>query len=40
MEASRLLGFKKGELLKYASSGDTSGDNSSVVGYPAMRFVN
>ncbi len=40
MEASRLLGFKRGELLKYATSGDTSGDNSSVVGYPALRFVN
>ena len=40
MEASRLLGFKRGELLKYATSGDTSGDNTSVVGYPALRFVN
>jgi AmmeMemoRadiSam system protein B len=39
MEASRLLGSKKGELLKYATSGDTSGDNSAVVGYPAVRFV-
>ena len=40
MEASRLLGFKRGELLRYANSGDTSGDNSAVVGYPAVRFVN
>ena len=39
MEASRLLGFARGELLKYASSADTSGDNSAVVGYPAVRFV-
>ncbi|MDA4135617.1 MAG: AmmeMemoRadiSam system protein B [Thaumarchaeota archaeon] len=38
MEASRLLGFKKGELLKYANSGDTTGDNGAVVGYPAVSF--
>jgi len=39
MEASRALGFKSGELLKYATSGDTTGDNNRVVGYGAMRFV-
>jgi hypothetical protein len=39
MEASRILGFKRGEVLKYATSGDTSGDYSSVVGYPSVRFV-
>jgi hypothetical protein len=38
MEASRLLGFSHGELLKYANSGDTTGDNEAVVGYPAVRF--
>jgi len=39
MEASRGLGFKKGELLKYATSGDTTGDNNQVVGYGSLRFV-
>jgi AmmeMemoRadiSam system protein B len=38
MEASRLLGFKRGELHKYASSGDTTGDNQAVVGYPSVSF--
>jgi hypothetical protein len=38
MEASRLLGFKRGELHKYASSGDTTGDNDAVVGYPSVTF--
>ena len=33
------LGLKRGELLKYASSGETSGDNVQVVGYGALRFV-
>lgn len=39
MEASKSLGLGRGELLKYASSGDTSGDNLQVVGYGALRFV-
>lgn len=39
MEASRALGLGKGELLKYATSGDTTGDNNRVVGYAALRFV-
>ena len=39
METSRVLGFKGGELLKYATSGDTTGDNNQVVGYGALRFV-
>jgi len=39
MAASKALGFRKGELLKYANSGDTTGDNSQVVGYGAIRFV-
>jgi len=39
MRAAKSLGFKRGELLKYASSGDTTGDNSQVVGYGALRFV-
>jgi AmmeMemoRadiSam system protein B len=39
MEAARQLGLARGELLKYASSGDTSGENLQVVGYGALRFV-
>jgi hypothetical protein len=39
MMASRALGLEKGELLKYATSGDTTGDNNQVVGYAALRFV-
>ena len=39
MAASRALGLEKGELLKYATSGDTTGDNSQVVGYASLRFV-
>ncbi len=39
MEASRSLGLGKAELLKYANSGDTTGDNLQVVGYGALRFV-
>ena len=38
MEACRLLGFKRGELHKYASSGDTTGDSDAVVGYPSVTF--
>jgi AmmeMemoRadiSam system protein B len=38
MEASRLLGMKRGELHKYANSGDTTGDNDAVVGYPSVTF--
>ncbi|MDV3278413.1 MAG: AmmeMemoRadiSam system protein B [Nitrososphaerales archaeon] len=39
MQAAKLLGFKKGELLKYASSADTTGDKKQVVGYGSLRFV-
>jgi AmmeMemoRadiSam system protein B len=39
METARSLGLKKAELLRYASSGDTTGDNIQVVGYGALRFV-
>jgi len=39
METARSLGLHRAELLKYASSGDTSGDNLQVVGYGALRFV-
>jgi AmmeMemoRadiSam system protein B len=33
MEISKKMGATKGKLLKYATSGDVSGDNKSVVGY-------
>jgi hypothetical protein len=39
MVASQALGLEKGELLKYATSGDTTGDNNQVVGYASLRFV-
>ena len=38
MVACKELGAKKGELLKYATSGDISGDKSSVVGYGSIIF--
>lgn len=34
--ASRELGAKRGELLKYASSGEITGDSSSVVAYAGI----
>lgn len=37
--ATKTLGAKRGELLKYATSGDTSGDRSAVVGYCALSFT-
>jgi AmmeMemoRadiSam system protein B len=39
MDAARKLGFARGDLLKYATSGDTTGENLQVVGYGALRFV-
>jgi len=39
METSKSLGLTRPELLRYATSGDTSGDNLQVVGYAALRFV-
>lgn len=39
MVACKELGAKKGELLKYATSGDVSGDKSSVVGYASIIFT-
>ena len=38
MFASRQLGARQGRVLKYAHSGDISGDNSAVVGYLAAAF--
>ncbi|HYR04313.1 MAG TPA: AmmeMemoRadiSam system protein B [Nitrososphaerales archaeon] len=40
MEACRLLGFEKGRLNAYATSGDVTGDNDAVVGYPSVTFLN
>lgn len=39
MTAARDLGATEGRLLKYATSGDVTGDLSSVVGYPSIMFV-
>jgi len=39
MVASKELGATEGKLLKYATSGDVSGDNSKVVGYASIIFV-
>jgi len=37
--AASALGASKGKLLRYATSGDVSGDYSQVVGYGAMVFT-
>ena len=39
MTACKELGATQGKLLKYATSGDISGDKSSVVGYASIIFV-
>jgi len=39
MAACKELGATKGELLKYATSGDITGDKSSVVGYGSIIFT-
>ena len=38
MMACKELGAKKGRLLKYATSGDVTGDKNSVVGYASIVF--
>ncbi len=38
MVACKELGAKGGRLLKYATSGDVTGDKSSVVGYASIVF--
>ncbi|MCU0651975.1 MAG: AmmeMemoRadiSam system protein B [Candidatus Omnitrophica bacterium] len=35
---AKLLGAKKGELIKYQTSGDSTGDTSSVVGYAGITI--
>ena len=37
--ACKELGSKQGELIKYATSGDITGDTSSVVGYGSIVFT-
>ena len=39
MVASKNLGATRGELLKYATSGDVTGDISAVVGYSSIVFI-
>lgn len=39
MTACRMLGATKGNLLKYATSGDTGGNKDSVVGYASISFT-
>lgn len=39
MVAARNLGATRGELLKYATSGDVTGDTTAVVGYSSIVFV-
>lgn len=39
MVASKNLGATRGELIRYATSGDVTGDKSSVVGYSSILFV-
>ena len=36
LEASKKLGASKAELIRYQTSGETSGDYSSVVGYAGI----
>jgi len=38
LEACRELGVKHAEILKHATSGDITGDYSSVVGYAAIKL--
>jgi MEMO1 family protein len=39
MAAAKNLGATRGELLKYATSGDVTGDVSAVVGYSSIVFL-
>ena len=38
IRAAKLLGAKKGKLIKYQTSGDATGDTSSVVGYAGITI--
>jgi hypothetical protein len=37
--ACKKLGAKKGELIKYMTSGDVTGDYSAVVGYAGIAIT-
>ncbi len=39
MQACKQLGATKGQLVRYATSGDIVGDKSSVVGYASIVFI-
>ncbi len=39
IEAARILGAKRGVVIDYSNSGDTTGDYSEVVAYLGMIFV-
>ena len=39
MAAAKQLGAKKGEMLKYATSGDVIGDKGAVVGYASIILI-
>jgi AmmeMemoRadiSam system protein B len=39
MVAAKTLGATRGELLRYATSGDVTGDTNAVVGYSSIVFV-
>ena len=39
MTAAKLLGARKAELVKYATSGDVSGDFDRVVGYAGLLIT-
>jgi AmmeMemoRadiSam system protein B len=39
MVAAKYLGATRGDLLRYATSGDVTGDNGPVVGYSSIVFV-
>ena len=38
IKVTKLLGAKNGQLIKYQTSGDVSGDKSSVVGYAGITI--
>jgi AmmeMemoRadiSam system protein B len=38
MRAARALGATRASILRYADSGDVSGDKTAVVGYVAAAF--
>jgi AmmeMemoRadiSam system protein B len=39
MVAAKALGAKKGNLLSYTTSAETTGDEGAVVGYAAIEFT-